>query len=143
MPIPANSTAQPELPMLSSRRLQPRQTATRAIRRQSGMKNASCTLNRRVMMSSCYFQSGLATDLKDMLVALFREFVGRRLGGVLLRLDHDPAVELHRLELVCDRLKVDAPIARHGKGARDHRIEKAAIVLADILDHLGADILEM
>jgi hypothetical protein len=66
---------------------------------------------------------------------------GRRLGRVLLRLNHEPAAVIRRLERGERCGEIDRTVARHGKDAVEHGVEKALIRGTSACQHSWPDIL--
>ncbi|KAI3489494.1 hypothetical protein L1887_46540 [Cichorium endivia] len=59
---------------------------------------------------------------------------------ILLRLDHQPAVIILRLQQPHNRRVIDAAVARHGKYAAQHRIEEAGFAVFDVRQHVGTHV---
>ncbi len=73
----------------------------------------------------------------------FRVCVAGRDGGVLLGLDHEPALVAGIPERAQHRLEVERAVARHREDAVDHALQKAPVALACLGNHLGTHILAM
>src|SRR5262245_39469748 len=72
--------------------------------------------------------ASLGEDLGQMTVSHLGVLERRRLGRILLGLDHGPAVVADVRQQLGEGREVDAAIARHGEHAGQHGIEEAPVL---------------